>query len=112
MAVPNIVATECPAVNDPVLAATASHVTTQIDAIPMTLTGIERLPPVREWSFFKAFHSFGRKLTTELQKKIDCFAVAETCPLPFVIETGAADLEQPLLEKDRPIHKSVPLSSF
>ena len=40
MTIPGAVGTQCPSVNDPILARAVSHVTSQVETIPMTLHGI------------------------------------------------------------------------
>jgi hypothetical protein len=96
--------------NDPILALPSSHVTPQIDAVPVTLNRIEWLTPTREWRFPETFETNCRKLSAVLQKKTDHPRVVEVRPPRRVIYTQATNRQQSLTKALAAIQVSPSLS--
>jgi hypothetical protein len=80
MTVPGGVIAQRPAINDSILARAASHVTAQVETVPMTLNGIQLPVIVREWSMRKVFKPCRRKLSAVLGKKRNDARVYEVFP--------------------------------
>ena len=92
MAIPNAVVAEGPPINNGVLTPTIARVTAQLDAVLMAVIRPEGIVVVWKRSFLQALQSFGRKLSTPLQKEIDYARIFEVSPRGLIIDVGAADI--------------------